>query len=196
MELGRRLRQQAKIFIANGVHSDRVMLGFDCDVMGGEGGSNYEAGEAFYALRFAAGPKPYCLLNAAHHVSPKLWNSCLYMGYLMGCNTAAGEKDELKYLPMIIELNKAGWQPVTYARASEKEIGIERWGEGKTVYFSIMNRSTRSRVADIAVDLKSLGLEKRRIADAFSHSDVEIKDGKIKIQLDAEASAVIKIEKL
>ena len=62
------------------------MLGFACDVMGGEGAPSYSAGEGFYALRVAAGLKPYCLLNAAHRVSPRLWNSCLYMGYLMGCN--------------------------------------------------------------------------------------------------------------
>lgn len=158
-ELGRRLHAQGKIVLANGVHPDRVMLGFACDVMGGEGKPNYLAGEGFHALRVAAGSKPYCLLNAAHGVSPRLWNSCLYMGYLMGCNAEKGLADETKYLPVIIKLNEAGWQPVTYARATPAVVGIERWGgqePNSALFFTVMNRSLEPVQAEVTVDLPAL----------------------------------------
>jgi hypothetical protein len=164
-ELGKRLHAQGKVFIANGVHPDRVMLGFACDVMGEEGTPTYNAGEGFCALRVAAGPKPYCVLNATHKVSPRLWNSCLYMGYLMSCNADKGLADEAKYLPLIIRINEAGWQPVTYARAVPPAIGIERWGGQGTnapLFFTVMNRSTEPVQAEVTVDLASL----RRAGDA------------------------------
>jgi hypothetical protein len=162
-ELGKRLHAQGKIFIANGVHPDRVMLGFACDVMGEEGRRMYDAGEGFYALRVAAGLKPYCLLNAEHRVSPKLWNSCLYLGYLMGCNAEKGLADEAKYLPVIIRLNEAGWQPVTHARASFPAVGVERWGgqdPKAPIFFTVMNRSAEpaGSEVEVAVDLASLRL--------------------------------------
>jgi hypothetical protein len=158
-ELGKRLHAQGKIFFANGIHPNRVMLGFACDVMGEEGRPTYDAGESFYSLRVAAGLKPYCLLNAAHRVSPKLWNSCLYMGYLMGCNSEKGLADEAKYLPLIIRINEVGWQPVTHAHAGLPVIGIERWDgqEPKSpLFFTVMNRSADSVAAEVTVDLAAL----------------------------------------
>jgi hypothetical protein len=155
-ELGRRLHAQGKIFIANGIHPDRAMLGFACDVMGSEGTPVYDAGENFYVSRVAAGIKPYCYLNATHKVSPKLWNSVLYMGYLMGANSKKGLAGEKKYLPLIIKMNQAGWQPVTYARAKPKVVGVERWGQ---MYFTAMNRSKKNVDAELAIDLKALKLE-------------------------------------
>jgi hypothetical protein len=158
-ELGARLHAQGKFFFANGIHPDRVMLGFACDAMGEEGAPAYTSGESFYALRVAAGIKPYCLLNAAHKTTARLWNSCLYMGYLMGCNTEKGWQDEEKYLPVIIKLNEAGWQPVTCARANSAAVGIERWGgqdASGPLFFSVMNRSEKAVEAELNVDLRAL----------------------------------------
>src|SRR5206468_6633435 len=101
-EASKRLHAQGKILMANGLSPERVLLGFACDVMGREGAPSYETGEGFYAMRVMAGPKPYCLLNATHRVSARLWSSCLYQGYLMGCNAEPGLADEASYLPLII----------------------------------------------------------------------------------------------
>ncbi len=154
-EAARRLHARGKILMANGVGADRVMLGFACDVMGREGAPAYDSGEGFYAARVAAGVKPYCLLNATHRTSARLWNSCLYLGYLMGCNSPAGLADEAKYLPLIIRCNEAGWQPVTQARARPAEVGVERWGgekAGAPLLFTVMNRSTGSVNAEVVID--------------------------------------------
>jgi hypothetical protein len=158
-ELTHRLHAQDKIVLANGVHPDRMLLGFACDVMGAEGGRTYDSGEGFYALRVTAGPKPYCVLNAAHKVTPRLWNSCLYLGFLMGCNDPKGLADEEKFLPAIIACNEAGWAPVTRARATPSAVGVERWGGDQTggrLFFTVMNRSTEPIVARVALDLAAL----------------------------------------
>ena len=154
-EARRRLHAQGKILMANGLSPERVMLGFACDVMGREGAPSYESGEGFYAMRVAAGSKPYCLLNATHHVSPRLWASSLYMGYLMGCNSEPGLADEAKYLPIVIKCNEAGWQPVTHARATPAVVGVERWG-GETadgaLLFTVMNRAAKPVTAELVID--------------------------------------------
>ena len=169
-EARKRLHAKNKILMANGVHPERVMLGFACDVMGREGSPAYSVGEEFYALRIAAGVKPYCLLNAHHRVSPQLWNSCLYMGYLMGCNDPKGLADEARYLPLIIKCNEAGWEPITHARTTPSVVGIERWG-GKTpntpLFFTVMNRSTETVTATVTLDLAALQRMGRRRAVAL-----------------------------
>lgn len=193
-ELGRRLHAQRKVLIANGVHPDRAMLGFACDVLGSEGTPVYDAGENFYVSRVAAGIKPYCYLNASHKVSPKLWNSVLYMGYLMGANSKKGLADEKKYLPTIIKLNEAGWQPVTYARARPKVVGIERWGQTN---FTVMNRSKEKVDAELAIDLKSLKLEGAvSVKELLSGREVasETKEDRLIISVPLKAEETIAIE--
>jgi hypothetical protein len=193
-ELGRRLHAQGKIFIANGVHPDRAMLGFACDVMGSEGTAVYDAGENFYVSRVAAGIKPYCYLNASHRVSPKLWNSVLYMGYLMGANSPKGLADEKKYLPTIIKLNEAGWQPVTYARAKPNAVGVERWGQ---MNFTAMNRGKESVDALLTIDLKSLKLKGAvSVKELVSGNELasETKDDRLVISVPLKAEETIAIE--
>src|SRR6266542_837459 len=62
-ELSSRLHARNKIVFANGVHANRVMLGFAVDVLGMEGLPSYKNRATFYATRVAADTKPYCALN-------------------------------------------------------------------------------------------------------------------------------------
>jgi hypothetical protein len=199
-ELESRLHKQNKIVIANGIHPDRVMLGFALDVMGEEGTRTADAGEAFAALRVAAGPKPYCLLNATGKNSPKLWASSLYMGLLLNCNTDHGAPLMRKFLPTIIRMNDAGWQPIANARSDNENIGIERWGGGseKAVYFSVMNLSRTPITSEISIDSKGIGLTKSpRVVDDVSGESIDVheEDGMLKVQLplEGESSRVLRV---
>lgn len=176
-ELSRRLHAQNKMVFANGVHTDRVMLGFAVDAMGMEGLPTYDTAANFYPRRVAAATKPYCFLNARGESSPRLWNSALYMGYLLGCNTDQGASEERKYLPTIIRLNQAGWQPVTHARATPAAAGIERWGEaGKSVYFTVMNRSQKPLQAEVRLDRATLKLnDKAQVREMISGRAVALR---------------------
>jgi len=53
-------------------------------------------------------------------------------------------------------LSAAGWEPVTYARSSDPEVLVERFGQGH--YFTVANRSEQEREATITVDCASLKL--------------------------------------
>jgi hypothetical protein len=178
-EARERLHARGKILMANGLSQERVMPGFACDVMGREGVPPYEVGEGFYAMRVAAGMKPYCLLNAKHHVSPRLWASCLYMGYLMGCNSETGLADEAKYLPIVIQCNEAGWQPVTRARATPAVVGVERWGGESAkapLFLTVMNRSLQPVMAELTLDRDGLGRARRtRAIDLVARTALETK---------------------
>lgn len=44
-----------------------------------------------------------------------------------------------RYIPIIRSINLAGWQPVTYARASEHGVFIERFGTWPDLYFTLRN---------------------------------------------------------
>ena len=163
-------------------------------MIGSEGTPVYDAGENFYVSRVAAGIKPYCYLNASHKVSPKLWNSVLYMGYLMGANSEKGLADEKKYLPIVIKLNEAGWQPVTYVRAEPKVVGVERWGQ---VNFTAMNRSKENVDAELAIDLKSLNLKGAvSVKELVSGKELasKIREDRLAISVPLKAEEAIAIE--
>jgi hypothetical protein len=159
-ELGRQMHAADKIVFGNGVHSDRLLLGFALDAMGMEGLPSYHKLDELYARRVAAGSKPYTVLNAHGKNTPELWNSCLYMGMLVGCNTPEGAQQERRYLPVIIRINESGWEPVTDATAQPNTVGIERWGgtDGRSLYFTVMNRSMLPLTATIKVNVNALHL--------------------------------------
>lgn len=201
-ELSSRLHRMNKIVFANGVHPNRVMLGFDVDAMGGEGTPTIDGGEAFAALRVAAGIKPYCLLNATGKNAPKLWASALYMGYLLNCNTDAGAPLMRKYLPMMIRMNEAGWQPITLARSNDQNIGIERWGDGseKSTYFSVMNLSKNQVNPEISIDIHALGCKTPlHVSDDITGEVLSSRenDGTLTISLllGAESSRVLRLSR-
>jgi hypothetical protein len=198
-EAGRRLHAQKKILMANGVGATRVMLGFACDVMGREGAPASLLGEEFYATRVAAGVKPYCLLNATHRTSPRLWNAALYMGYLVGCNDPKGLADEARYLPLIIRCNEAGWEPITHARATPRAVGIERWGGQRKeapLLFTVMNRATEPVEAVVTVDLAALprraGTEAIALLDSLAiKCEQTAQQLTLRFRLEAEQANVI-----
>jgi hypothetical protein len=154
-------------------------------------------------MRVMAGPKPYCLLNATHRVSPRLWNSCLFEGYLMGCNAPNGLTDEAKYLPLIIRCNEAGWQPLTHARVTPGVVGIERWGGERAdspLLFTLMNRSREPVAAEISIDRAALRRpELAHVVALLDGSKPETNASAallvVKLRLAAEEAAVLEIRR-
>ena len=57
-----------------------------------------------------------------------------------------------RYLPIILDLAAAGWQPVTGARCSNPAVRLERFGTGKRMYLTVWNTDT-TRSADAAIEL-------------------------------------------
>ena len=55
-------------------------------------------------------------------------------------------------------LQNAGWQPVTDAHIDSPDVGFERYGEGKTVYFALINFAGEPRDCSLAIDLAALDM--------------------------------------
>ena len=65
-----------------------------------------------------------------------------------------------RYLPLLREIAQAGWRPLTLARSNRQDRWVERFGEGETVYLTLLNAGDQRRLATIALDPR-LGLTSR-----------------------------------
>ena len=57
-----------------------------------------------------------------------------------------------KYMPILLEITAAGWQPLTFAASDNPKVRLERFGEGKTFYLSVFNPTSEAQSARITFD--------------------------------------------
>lgn len=63
--------------------------------------------------------------------------------YFQNATLVARDRDLFKrYIPIIRELNIGGWEPITYAVASNSIIYVERFGRSQPFYFTVRGTST------------------------------------------------------
>jgi hypothetical protein len=68
-----------------------------------------------------------------------------------------------RYVPLIVRLCEAGWEPVTHAWSDNERVLVERfgrWSDGN-LHFTIYNASDQLQNAIIAIDAAKLGLKER-----------------------------------
>jgi hypothetical protein len=68
-----------------------------------------------------------------------------------------------RYVPLIVRLCEAGWEPVTHAWSDNERVLVERfgrWSDGN-LHFTIHNASDQLQNAIIAIDAAKLGLKER-----------------------------------
>jgi len=63
-----------------------------------------------------------------------------------------------RYIPLIRDLNVAGWQPVTYATTSDPVVYIEKYGGWPSLYFTLRNTADVSVTLEITMQADALGL--------------------------------------
>lgn len=150
------------------------------DILGGEenwmpdGTWSPKSDADFNFVRFMVRAKPFCLLQYAdldrEHVERYI-KRCLFYGVFPGNQSAsrttgkwywtnpvrvARDRDlYTKYLPLFIEINRAGWQPLTMARSDPPEVWLERFGEGDTFYLTAFNPTDRPQTARITLDSRT-----------------------------------------
>ncbi len=107
-----------------------------------------------------------------------------------------------KFLPIILEINRAGWEPITYARSSDPRIFVERFGRNPEdgLYFTVWNDSAVPRTFRLTFDADALGLKGRlSIRELVSGRNFtrSVCEGKLVIlyQLDGHRTAVFKLER-
>lgn len=167
--------------------------------------------------------KPYCLLMNTnyekfnHQFVEKYFKRCLFYSIFPSFfdeeastkNNYWGskrwyERDQdlfKKYLPIIITIAQAGWEPITYANSDKDKIYVERYGSAKegNLYFTILNDANRKESFRLTLDAESLGLKGEiKATELLSGKKIALlnESGKITLtgEIDSEDVWVLKIE--
>lgn len=163
------------------------------DIPGGEIGDGWgDSDEEFAIRRTLAYRKPWVLLLTQHlpygktvHLSfqqrEQLMRKSLVFGIyvnILGLGISKPEEFDKyrplfkKYIPIVNELDKAGWQPITYAKVRNKaDIIIERYGRSEdNILFALYNNGISDDV-EICIDCEALKINGSVTAvDMFSNN--------------------------
>ena len=100
-----------------------------------------------------------------------------------------------KYIPVIKQISAAGWEPITGASGNNKAVKIERFGEGKQMFFTVKNNDEiKDSDLILTLDLKELGIPNRYSATELIANEL-LKIGKNNIYLNVPAgrTKVVKV---
>ncbi len=103
-----------------------------------------------------------------------------------------------KYVPLIRQLNTAGWQPVTLARSNDPQIWIERYGSAEkgNLFLSVMNASKQSKKVTIELENGlALKTSKVKAKELVTDAPLQIEGNTITLALDKNDVAVLEIQR-
>lgn len=169
--LSRDLHARGKLLMANIFPYNWVFFNHLLDVLGHEtwGADNLEKMRAERTLAYH---KPYTWLMQQGEVGPpedrEKWMQAALL-YGIGPNIVGGTTDPAryekwrhlyrKYMPTIIALCEAGWEPITYATTAPAPILVERFGpRGGKLYLTAHNPTDQPVTVTFSVDLAALGI--------------------------------------
>lgn len=105
-----------------------------------------------------------------------------------------------KYNFALQTIAKAGWEPITYAYADKESIQVERFGEGKEIYFSLHNPSEEPLSFHLIVEIGKLGLKNVQVTDLLTGERLKFKEDsqllRIPLNLTGKDTTTIKIEEV
>ena len=184
-EVARRQHQAGGMTFANGTPWDFPWGAAWLDVMGTEvswaPGGKYvpDRDEVMCYRRALCYQRPYLLLlNTVYEDFPPAWverylQRCLAYGVFpsfFSHNAADNpywQRPDLynrdralfkRYIPIIKRLGEAGWEPVTWARADDPHVYLERFGRpGGAILLTAFNDSDKGRRARLTLELAALG---------------------------------------
>jgi len=166
------LHSRGRLLMANIFPYNWVFFNHLLDVMGHEvwGADNLDKMRAERTLAYH---KPYTWLMQQGDEGPaedrEKWMQ-MAMLYGIGPNIVGGSRDPAryerwrplyrKYMPIVIALCEAGWEPVTYARAEPPDVIVERFGPGDgKLYLTARNTGEEPVTATFTVGAAALGIE-------------------------------------
>jgi len=215
--LRERLHKDNKILFGNGIRpaNSTFFAGMLLDVLGSENNLNSLVNKQFMRLlykRIVAYKKPFLIINNNEkdwsdiNKVANLWEIGLFFGIYPGYNWKY-QKDEALYkrhkhiikrfIPLLKQLDTAGWEPLTFAMTDKDEIWIERYGDiSSGLYFTVFNTSNEKQKFSIELQKAIL-----RLADRFSCVDLLNSDGdglrvdnnKLHYELAGKKAGMIKI---
>jgi len=112
----------------------------------------------------------------------------------------AGRPFFKKYISLIKLIAAAGWQPITYATASNSEVFVERFGNNinEGLFFTVYNNNNTDKKVILSIDVSGLSLKgARKIVDLISGKvySFTLKNDKIilKVPIPSGRSVLMKI---
>lgn len=189
-EVGERMHKRGKLLFANAVLWKFAFPAHLLDVLGTEvnwlRGDRYRPDDdaVMNFRRAMCYRKPYCLLMNTNYekfnsqLVEKYFKRCLFYAVFPGFfDEEAASKDPYwaspkkwynrdrhlfkRYLPLIISLAQAGWEPITHAKTDNPHIYVERYGRARdrNLHFTLFNDGEKEINFQLAIDLKALGLK-------------------------------------
>ena len=191
------------------------------DIMGGEeswerGGKWQPKPDAeFNLVRFMCRAKPFCLLqysNLDGDDMARYIRRCVFYGVWPGnqssspttgkwywTNAVLVARDRptyAKYMPVLHEITKAGWQPITRATSSDPEVWLERFGEGEPLFLTVFNPTDQTRTTTVSVDARAALGPQSRLAELVEGREVPWTSAgeAFSLTLDPEEVRVVRIQ--
>jgi hypothetical protein len=223
--LARDLRGRGKFLMANIFPYNWVFFNHQLDIIGHEVFGMKTAEEMRIdpkkARIFAFGPgnvypakmragrtlayhKPYCWLWAGPILTLETREQWLRETMMYGIFFNIGEGEDYSlvyktYMPIILSMAEAGWEPVTYARVvgeGAKNIRVERFGpKGGNLFFSLRNEGISTARIRLVIDNKALKIPIPKEAMRLPEGDMLFvgKDGSIELELLPAMVTVVRI---
>ncbi|HWQ95865.1 MAG TPA: dockerin type I domain-containing protein, partial [Candidatus Methylomirabilis sp.] len=99
-------------------------------------------------------------------IFPSIYNSGIGSYW---SNSSLYERDRglfKKYIPIIKEISKAGWEPIPYANINNPNIKIERYGSNDKVnlYYTVRNDQISLQKGTLTVNINNLGINENSIS--------------------------------
>ena len=99
-----------------------------------------------------------------------------------------------RYSPLLRELARAGWEPVTGARAEPESVRVERYGRGDAFFLVAHNPGDEPVEAKISLDPEVLGKGKFRAALLPGGRPVRLDQrGRLALELPPRGTVVLKV---
>ena len=207
------IRAIGKTMMANSTPNRLWFLAPILDIMGTE--TNWKQGdkwepmstnELFYRRALCAG-KPYCFLQNtdftrfSYECSEKYMKRSLAYGMYPGYfspnasgnhyfkNPTIYNRDRplfKKYVPLCKLVGEAGWRPLTYARSSQQDMHVERFGKS---YFTVFNDNAKSPLATITFEKAPV-----TVIDLVNNITITLDGKNATFQLAPEDVAVLEVK--
>jgi len=94
---------------------------------------------------------------------------------VFGPGTEVGTLYE-KYVPILLRMQSAGWEPIPWARCDNADVSVERFGSALPLVFSLHNHAADAREVTVTVELATLGAGAATVAsDLVEGTDLQAK---------------------
>ncbi|HUS80979.1 MAG TPA: hypothetical protein VM283_06905, partial [Armatimonadota bacterium] len=101
-----------------------------------------------------------------------------------------------KYIPIILRMQGAGWEPMTWATADRADVSVERFGGGLPLLLSLHNHADEVRTVTVSVEMGELGIAATSARDVVEGTELpaRVEEGKLLVTVTLPASDKTVIE--